>query len=278
MRASRYFTSAAAEVGSREEARFFNALKTANDTFKRTSAGRLAVIDREVVARVAQARASIAEVLDLGISAGVTTLELRDALAAAGHNPRVTGTDLSVRAALVPLPLGCCALVQPPGHVLQYEVAGRAVRPWRRRLDYVTGMGAAAWLVDRAFRATVLARSDQPGRHRPVALVTRRLAEAGDIAIVEDDVTVANPALVGRFDLVRAANLLNRHYFTPEALAAAVANVRSYLKGAGAWLLVLRTHGEDDHRGTLFRMNDMGRLQAELRWGGGSEIEAMLLG
>jgi len=76
---------------------------------------------------------------------------------------------------------------------------------------------------------------------------------------------------------VRAANLLNRHYFEPAALRDAVANAIAYLSGPGAWLLVLRTHGASDHRGTLFRMDDAMRLSVVDRYGTGSEVEDLVL-
>lgn len=277
MRASRYFSLPAGRVSARDEARFFNALRTGNATFKRTAAGRLAAIDRALVDWLVTHGKAPEHVLDLGISAGITTLELRNVLQAAGWDAAVTGTDRSLHAALLPLPFGCRALVEPDGHVLQYEVAGQAVRPWRRRLDYVTGIAPLGWAVDRALRGAAAARLASPDRE-PVALVSRAVATASDIRLVEDDITVPNPDLIGRFDLVRAANLLNRHYFSGTDLAAAVANTRSYLRGPGALLLVLRTHGEDDHRGTLFVQDERGRLDVALRWGGGSEIEPLLLG
>ncbi len=274
--ASSFFAAAPERITTRDEARFFGLLKTANNTFKRTEPCRLAKIDAALVATLAAHDSPLGDVLDLGISSGVTTLELMEALRAAGHAVEVTGTDRSVRARLVTLPHGCRALVELDGHVLQYEVFGRAVRPWERRLDRWTGMAVLRSLVERRLREPAMARA-AAGEGQEVALLSPRLRHAGAFRWHEDDITRRNPAFVARFDLVRAANLLNRHYFEPDALRDAVANTIAYLSGQGAWLLVLRTHGASDHRGTLFRMDEARRLSVVERHGPGSEVEDLIM-
>jgi hypothetical protein len=274
--ASSFFAAAPERITARDEARFFGLLKTANNTFKRTEPSRLARIDSALVATLATFDTRIGTALDLGISSGVTTLELMQALRAAGHAPEMTGTDRSVRARLVTLPFGCRALVEPGGHVLQYEVLGRAVRPWERRLDRWTGMTAIRYLVARQLREPAIALA-AAGEGEEVALLSPRLRRADAFRWCEDDITRRNDAFVGQFDLVRAANLLNRHYFEPAALRDAVANTIAYLSGQGAWLLVLRTHGAADHRGTLFRMGECRRLSVIARYGPGSEVEDLIM-
>lgn len=274
--ASSFFSVAADRISARDEARFFGLLKTANNTFKRTEPSRLAAIDAALIATMARDDSQIHAVLDLGISSGVTTLELLESLRATGHEPHMTGTDRSVRARLVPLPFGCRALVEPNGHVLQYEVMGRAVRPWERRLDRWTGMFLVRKLVEGQLRKPAIARA-AAGDGTEVALISPRLRQNHAFQWLEDDITRRSAALVGRFDLVRAANLLNRHYFEPEVLRQAVGNAIAYLSGPGAWLLIVRTHGAADHRGTLFRMQENGRLVIIDRYGSGSEVEDLVM-
>ncbi|MET3722995.1 hypothetical protein [Sphingomonas trueperi] len=275
--ASRFLSTDPARVSARSEAAFFGALKTANNTFKSTATGRLATIDQAIIRRLDAAGAQPRRVLDLGISSGVTTLELAQALWRSGRPVAVTGTDRSMTGYLVDLPWGCRALVEPGGHILQYDLRGVPLRPWNRRLDYVTGMALVRRLVDRQLAPRARARLGVRRACSPVPLVSPRLARAGGVELVEDDIAVANCRFAGRFELIRAANILNRHYFSDAGLEAAVCNVRSYLAGAGSWLAVVRTHGGGDHRGTLFRMNDAGGLDPVERWGGGSEVEAEFL-
>lgn len=275
--ASAFFAADPATLTAREEALFFGRLKTGNATFKRTAHGRLRMIDEALVAQLDRAGARVDRVLDLGISSGITTVELAEALGLSGRSASVTGTDRSLEAFLVDLPMGCRALVEPNGHVLQYEVLGRAVRPWTRRLDYVTGMALARSLLNRMLGPVARARTAHRAIAASVALVSPRLSRSVGVELAEDDVTRSNPRFVGGFDLVRAANILNRHYFDADALERAVGNVKSYLRGPGAWLLVVRTLGATDHHGTLFRMNAAHGLDVVERWGQGSEVEALVL-
>jgi len=275
--ASKFFSADPDTVTAHDEARFFGGLRTGNFTFKRTGEGRLRAVDRALIECLDRADARIDTVLDLGISSGVTTAELAAAIAQSGRTVSMTGTDRGLAARIVDLPMGCRALVEPSGHVLQYEILGRAMRPWTRRLDYLTGMIVAQKVVDRTLGPLARSRARTAEAGSPVALVSPRLSQSDAIRLIEDDITVRNPALVGGFDLIRAANILNRHYFEPADLQRAVDNVRSYLRGPGAWLLVLRTHGEDGHRGTLFRVAGDRGLAVVERWGGGSEVESMFL-
>lgn len=275
--ATKFFSADPGSVTARDEARFFGGLRTGNLTFKRTGEARLRAIDLALIECLDREDARIETVLDLGISSGVTTAELAAAMLQSGRSIRTTGTDRALAARIVDLPLGCRALVEPMGCVLQYEVMGRAVRPWSRRLDYLTGMVVVRNIVNRALGPIARARGTALLAGDTVALVSPRLVQSDAVRLLEDDITIRNPALERGFDLIRAANILNRHYFEPADLLRAVNNVRSYLRGPGAWLLVLRTHGESDHRGTLFRMADDRTLSIVERWGTGSEIEAMFL-
>lgn len=272
--ATQFFGRPLDRISTRYEARFFGSLKTGNATFKRTEAGRMAAIDARLVQRLTEAGSRIDELLDLGISSGTTTIELVNALRRSGQVPHVTATDRLIHANLVKLPWGCRALVEPGGHVLQYEVLGAPIRPWRRRLDYVTGMAA----IGNAAKRLLGPQVPDAAAGTPVALVTPHLARMKNVSLIEDDVTRLNPALIGRFDLIRAANLLNRHYFSPEDMTKAVANVRTYLRGPGSWLLVVRTLHAADHHGTLFRLTADDELEIVDRYGAGSEVEALFTG
>jgi hypothetical protein len=269
--ASRFFSIAPERVTAAEEASFFTWLKTGNATFKRTLPGRFRDIDAMVLEKIDAASGSLADILDIGISSGTTTLELLDAARAAGHAPRICATDRSLAARLICWPLGFSALLEPGGHILQYGIFGVPLRAWRRRLDYVTGMvlvqKLAEWTIGRAARRR---------GGRDVALVSPRLAGAKGVELVEDDVTRRNTAFEGRFDLVRAANILNRDYFDAATLRQSATNLMRYMRGDGSWLLIIRTHEDGQQNGTLFRRHGA-ELAIVHRFGSGSEIEAVVL-
>jgi hypothetical protein len=97
-----------------------------------------------------------------------------------------------------------------------------------------------------------------------------------NIRLVENDIFEPTPEFAGSFDFVRAANILNRGYFSPERLKAAIANIHFYCRGPGALFLVLRSSGSG-HDGTLFEVGQDGRFVVRSRFGEGSEVEALVL-
>jgi len=275
--ATTFFSMPPDSVSERDEARFFGQLKTGNDTFKRTAPGRLAKMDRWLIQLLALAEDRPEDVLDIGISSGVTTLEMAHALENAGALPRITGMDRSLSAMLVDVGARCRVLAEPNGHILQYDVVGRAIQPWVRRFDYCNGMILVRAMLHLSLGRRARARLRQ-GLGTPVALVSPRVSSNRAITLIESDITVCDERLRGRFDLVRAANILNQHYFSRADLERAVTNVRSYLRGPGAWLLILRTNEDGEHHASLMRMDPRGQLGVVGRYGKGSEVEAMFAG
>lgn len=276
--ASSFFSTDPARISSRAEDRFFGAIRNRNRTFKFTGTARLAPLDQAVIRQLAAQNRTVHEALDIGMSSGVTTAELVDALSAAGHPVRMTGTDLTLRAYIVPAGPGCRALVDHNGHVMQYELLGQALNPWVRRLDYFNGMVMVRGLVDRMLRKRAIRAKNSGHGIRQVALVSPRLSLREDIRAVEDNVMVLNTGFVGRFSLIRAANILNIGYFPESALRAALGNVVAYLSGPGALLLVARTVPGSGNHGSLFRVSAEGtRVDLVERYGQGSEIEQLVL-
>ena len=276
--AAEFFSRPTEKISAREEDDFFSAIRQSNQTFKRTYSGRFADVNDRLIRILAGHQARIDTVLDIGMSSGVTTLELHDALTAAGYGPRITGTDLSVSAYIVELSAGCRVLVGEDGHPLQYELFGLTARPWRRKLDLLNGMWLAKPAMHQALgrRATEKFLKDGKAAHRRVELVSPRLRRRSEIEVLEDNVLVRRPELEGRFDLVRAANILIRSYFEEDDLGRALGNVTSYLKGPGSWLLLARTLGDRSQHGTLFQVSADGSSLAVMdRLGEGSEVEEL---
>lgn len=276
--ASRFFSLPSEEITPELEAAFFSDLKTGNATFKKTDAKRFAEIDRVLVREIAVSCGADTpvEVLDVGISSGTTTLELRDALAMAGIDHRITATDQSFDARIVDGPFGSRALVEPSGHFLQFEIFGRPVRSWTRRLDRFTGR----FLLTAALRKLLTPaarRADGANDVRSVALVSPRLANDDRVTLREDSILEFNAELGNRFDFVRAANILNLDYFSAAQLQQGLDNVCRYLKGAGSLLLVVRTDKRTGiNNGSLFRLGEDGRLTLVEQFGEGSEVAHLI--
>ena len=273
--------TAGRRLSAAAERRAFARLRLPDGIFKTTASHRLTDVDLATTALL-PARGTPLAIMDAGASSGVTSLELFEAIEAAGHEATMTVTDLSLSARHLRIAPGFGALVDTRGRVLQHLVAGLPVRTWRRRLDYVTQFWVAVWLANRwharLAASGAVARAQADGE--PVLLVAPEVAAHPAIRCQEADVLAPPPANeVGRFDVVRAANLLLPEVFTNERLATAIANLRARLRGPGALLILARSPPPGtpgDNRATIYRVAPDGGLSVAARLGGGSELEKLV--
>lgn len=271
--ASQYFFGP--KPGARDEAAFYGSLKMRNGTFKSTRAGRFADLDPQVVRNAPQAPAEGLNILDVAVSGGMSTVELSNAFRAAGRDHRITATDLFVDARIVAMNGHVRVLADARGWPLQYDIAGRALRPWTRRLDYVT---LAALPLALARSLSVRRLRARAGEGRPVRLVCRRLAELRNVSLLEQDLFTRSEALEGRYHVVRAANILNLGYFAREKLELGVRNLLGYLEGPESILVITRTDERSKtNNASIFALDAQGRPGLVQRIGDGSEIEEIVL-
>ena len=275
--ATQFFSRPAEALPQQVEDAFFSSIKNPNNTFKCTWGGRFDQLDGRLVQAVRARGLDLQELLDVGVSSGTTTLDLSDALAREGYRPRITGTDYAIHAWIVPLGKWCAALLNSEGKLLQVDLFGRSLQPWRRRLDYLTGMWLVRPIVSRILGRWAVHRLREGAGVRKVELVSPRIRNHDLITVVEDDVLAVRETFMGRFDLVRAANVLNENYFGETDLRKAVDNLRTYLRGPGSLLFVVRTLASGEHHGTLFALSGSGTLEVVERIGAGSEIEKLLV-
>jgi hypothetical protein len=210
-------------------------------------------------------------ILDVGVSSGITTLDLRKAMISNGIIPSVIATDIGIRAAIVTLAPGIKVLVDASEAPLQYDLFGLAVRPWNRRLDYISGY----WLLTKITRNLVSNRIRVSVREH-VTLISRWVTSGDTIDFIEDDLAVRNPAFEDRFDIVRAANILNRGYFDTAKLKIMIDNLKSYARGPGALIIVNRTHQDGTNHGSIFEVLPDKSLHILRRVGIGSEVENLV--
>ncbi|MBT8428206.1 MAG: hypothetical protein KJO02_09280 [Erythrobacter sp.] len=273
--ASRFFSLPPEQITPALEVAFFSSLKTGNDTFKKTDVRRFEEIDGVVAAELAKAfPGETLELLDVGISSGTTTMELAEALERAGADFRITATDRSFAASILDGPLGSRALVENSGHILQFEILGRPLRAWDRRLDRFTGRS----ILNAALRKAIGKSAKERAGNRPVELVSPRLKERPSVTIAEDDIFTRTPAFERKFHFVRAANILNLDYFDKDRISTGLGHLRAYLRGPGGLLLLVRTDKvTSGNNGTLFRLNAEHGFEVVRRFGDGSEVEDLVL-
>jgi hypothetical protein len=281
----------AAEV----ERNFFASLQLRNGTTKQTEANRLSDVNDATSSYFKRLVPPPEDFLDVGVSSGISTGEWHADLRRAGFkNIRVTGTDLTLHAYLVELNGFFRVLVQQCNFPLQYDVGGIPISAARYgRRGYLDGTYLAAWLLRRLFQrisakhrlpsrllgnTAGLLADEQRIRITGLQLISPSVAERGSVNFIDDDLSAANdPSLIARFDVIRAANILNLVYFTENDLILFLNRLKERLKGPNASLLICRTRQPGDNDATLFRLSPDGRFEVVLRVGSGSEIEAVVL-
>ena len=93
------------------------------------------------------------------------------------------------------------------------------------------------------------------------------------IEVCSDDIFYDDPKYHGRFHVIRAANILNRIYFSDDKLAVGVANLSRRLREGGI-LAVCRTKSDGSNHGSLFQLAG-GRLAKIEQFGNGSDVDFM---
>lgn len=246
---------------------FFRGLRLANGTCKTTAAGRLAEIDALLVRHLGSAQP--VRLLDAGASIGVTTVELVTSLRDNGFDPDVVLVDIAVSASLITAP--CVELLtDADGRLLFGNVLGRSFfRPDPGRRALRSSLGRVG------FRAVEKLLVAAKLKGTAVNLVVPQVRADPAITVVEHDLLLPLP-ISDRFNLVRAANILNRAYFTDGELRMLIGNLLAVLEDGGM-LLVCRTDEHGQTTGSLARKHGAGRLEVLERINGGSEIESLLI-
>jgi hypothetical protein len=269
--AYKYFTIPIENLTIKTEDNFFAGIRLANKTFKTTASGRMPDLDAITVRLARDRQWHSPAVIDVGVSSGVTTMDLLEAMVSNGLKPRVTATDLIIRAAIFAIAPGVRMLTDGTENPLQYELFGLGIRAWNRRLDFITGY-IFLTKVAQSF-ATRLSKSHL----MDVKLISRLRTSAAKDAVefLEDDLAIRNPSFANRFDFVRAANVLNRSYFEAARLRTMIENLKTYARKPGGLIIISRTHEDGTNHGTVFQVSDNG-VHVVQRMGNGSDIESLM--
>ena len=275
------------------EKEFFSSVRLSNGVLKTTSALRLDDANKILIAVFKKLGVAPKTFLDVAVSSGISTIEWFESLQQARLKPSMTATDLTMTAYLVRLFSWCNVLVDKEGFPLQYECCGFALRPWSPKRYYVLGNYFLTILYRTVYRRFAQRRGllkrlkslqgnpppgDDPAIKARIKLVTWRLRDNKDIELLDDDITQPTPPqLRGRFEVIRAANILNRGYFSIHELREAVRSLRDQLAGPGNFLIIVRTDETGSNHGSVFRLDDKGSFEMLARVGRGSEIEDIVL-
>jgi hypothetical protein len=219
--------------------------------------------------------------MDVAVSSGVSSGEWLIALERAGIECRMLAGDAVVDACLVSLGW-LRALADKTGHLLQLDVAGRAIRlPPPRRRDRILYAPLIAFMKVTASLFDLRASPGSPTQQRlgatccPLTLMSPSLRQLPQLHTVEDDILLDN-GYRQRFHVLRAANILNLQYFDVPTLERMLINLRARLLPGGL-LIVCRTNRAGMNNATVFTLQEDGRFVATARLNEGSEIADVVL-
>jgi len=270
-----------ATLTNENEFLFFSSLKLVNGTTKTTERNRLRDVDEWLLGFMANRKTQ--NVLDVAISSGVTTVELCELFDLKKFAYEITGLDSDITAFLLILNDRTSVLLDKLGNVLHFEIHGKG-------FGYVKGTNIQHWLEREIIKLRAklfikyrtnsdLVGFNKSGRKtrahlREVKLVCREILENPKIKLLEE--SLFSNGNGEKYDLIRAANILNKAYFSDSEISEALRSTRNKLKEGGL-LLICRTNSEGQNNASIFILENEKEFKTLGRFGQGSEIENLVL-
>lgn len=265
------------------ERSLFDCLRLKNGVYKTTYAHRLDDVN-SWVAGFLPARRPL-HLLDVAISSGTSTLEWVETLEHAKLDYHMTANDITVNGILISFGDRLHAVLDHSYWPLLFEIDGQWLSNPPRKRDLLRHPFSLAFL---KCALACWARRNYPAMEsrarrtlgmstqvRPISLVTPRLSSHPKVTIKEGNI-LEESWLQGDFQVVRAANILNRSYFSNDALSGILNNLRRHLSPDGI-LVVCRTDTDTErvNHATIFHLGPGRRFEVLARMNGGSEIETL---
>ena len=206
--------------------------------------------------------------LDVAASSGVASCEWYEQLTKRGIDCSMVATDKVVHGSLFHAKPGIEALFDCEQNVIHLGILGRGMPP-SPKFPYR--------IVTDIAKAYIRLMKWSADNSTCIDLVTKRASYVPSIRFVETDLLAEySPELLEvPFDVVRAANILNRGYFAPETIRTIVTRLKSVLREGGL-LVVCRTEGAGTNNATVFKLIESQFTEiSSLR--GGAEVTDLVL-
>jgi hypothetical protein len=258
---------------------FYAGLLLRNGVWKTTDAHRMDDLFPLLVRRAALIDQRPLRILDVGCSAGVTTVEMHQALVGSGISCETYGTDLLLYADHVASKDDVAILFDRDRNVLQIEI-GSWASPWKfQKRDlllrpYLCFQASQLATNQVARFRTALDKPCQGLHLTRVSLLASVVDSEPDVRFEEED--IREPKIQGMFGVIWATNILNLGYFATDDIRSMVQRLIRRLLPGGL-LIVSRTEPPGNtNQATLFRYCD-GKLVPEEHLNRGSEVEDIVL-
>lgn len=260
---------------SREERDFWRDIRLHDRLYKTTGERRMEDLDALVIKYWKGVGFEPGRVLDAGASSGITSLEWLETMQVAGFDPQMIGTDIALKAMILRALPFHRILVRDTQNMepLQHAFFGWVVRP------YITGR--KSWIttpIANLLYKILFATRFPFVIEKSVMLVSPRCATNKKLTFIEDDLFNSHSKMqLGKFDVIRTANLLSPYFFSREKLEHGLRNIKAMLNGPGSFLIVNLTEDDGSNNGTMFRFEPDGHFQSVVAIGKGSEITNLVL-
>jgi hypothetical protein len=209
--------------------------------------------------------------LDLGASDGITTLEV--------HNALRDRLACEIRVYLADKNLWLHRFRSGPlveyrasdGEPILVRIRGVGLRLAKQRQTGDAGDPLARLYL----RLTGLRARLRPGGR--ILLTNPWVRRETSITPLEMNCLECDPRMVNSVDIVRASNLLQAAYFTPDQIRVALANLHAYLREHGCLVVSRNTSEKEDahEQGSLW-IKHHDRFERWRDFGGGSEISELV--
>jgi len=267
---------------------FFQRLRLKSGVYKSTYAKRLDDVNETLIKNIQPS--NVIQIMDVAISAGFSTLELSQALTSKNIQHHITATDINIYSILFSFHPCIEILVGGDDFPLQIDLFGVGVPSTSETVISNSFILLLKWplaALVKIFRALKLFSYGENFSRKylaaiPVTLVSKVIGKNHNIAILDDDITQPTKnEMLNKFDVLRAANILNKRYFSDSTLIKSVGYLLERVKPDGI-LVVCRTNEQEEggnkNNGTVFQKLSNNKIIVIDQVGEGSDIEQMLLG
>jgi SAM-dependent methyltransferase len=258
---------------------FYAGLLLRNGVWKTTDAHRMDDLFPLLVRRAALIDQRPLRILDVGCSAGVTTVEMHRALAASRIPCETFGTDLLLYADHVASNENAAILFDRDRNVLQIEL-GSWASPWKFQKRDLLLKPHLCFLASQLVKnqvarfRTALDKPSQGFHLTRVPLLASVVDSHPDVRFEEED--IREPKIQGTFGVIWAVNVLNLGYFAPDDIRSMVRVLTRRLLPGGLLIVSRTVPPGNTNQATLFRYCH-GKLVAEEHLNRGSEVEDIVL-
>ncbi len=266
------------------EKQFFERTKLANGTYKHTDLNRLNDLNDLVFRSIKFKPGKKISISDVAISSGITTMEWCNYLDSKQLNFKMVGSDLYIDGFVIYFfsKKFICVITDTDLNLLEFNI-GRIV--FSNSISY-SPLNWIPYLIAKLvlslLRIFFLRKLNREHRKsyviakiEKIKLISQLLKYDNRIVIKQEDIIEKNDSYCS-FDIIRAANILNRAYFDDFKLNKMVAALAKKLN-PGGYLIVCRTNRKGQNNGSIFKLQKDNRFTEIAILGCGSEIKNIIL-